>query len=400
MSWYIETIEKLCHDKKTADEAKKIYQIARAHTAAGSGFDLGETSTGLPAVCALLASERLNNTNVTPEAARIATSQSKAKFNKLREHVEKALAAPKPARRKPLGFKSLLLAHCTSTINQRAAKLMDEMEVLVLEKLEGEGNKYGNVSDDEITCAIFIWVCNVILQDRVFHNKSFEERYETDATNMRAFHGFVKACGRGMEAKIREDYAKMVADIQSVSVSPRKSPTKPLRTLPSGDSPQKRKVTFPGAEEGSNLPDSPTKRRKVTETAASSSLVTLESIRSMTSSPIKASPAPSTPRKAKRLPSSPSKSPSKTKMVTPARVLKLSALDVDDASSSSDEEEHELPPRRRFRPVFRDQKQWAICDPRLVKIAEAAAEFNKRMIERHGVPFQDSRHDRDVAMDS
>ncbi|KAJ7747383.1 hypothetical protein B0H16DRAFT_1555799 [Mycena metata] len=396
MSWHIETIERLCHDKKTADEAKKLYQIARAHTAAGSGFDLGETRTGLPAVCALLASERLNNTNVTLEAARIAASQSKAKFIKLREHVEKALAAPKPALRKALDFKSLLLTHCTSTINQRAAKLMDEVEVVVLEKLEDAGDKYEKVSDDEITCAIFIWVCNVILQDRVFHNKSFEERYETDAANMRAFHGFVKACGRSMEAKIREDYAKIVADIPRVS--PRKSPVKPLRTLPSGDSPQKRKVAFPGAAEDSNPPDSPTKRRKVTETAASSSLVTLESIHSMTSSPAKASPAPSTPRKARRLPSSPSRSPSKT--VTPSRALKLSAMNVDDASSSSDEEDHEPPTRRRFRPVFRDQKQWAMCDPRLVKIAEAAAEFNKRMIQRHGVPFQDLRHDRDVAMDS
>ncbi|KAJ6594160.1 hypothetical protein B0H19DRAFT_1246860 [Mycena capillaripes] len=392
MALHAKTIENLCHDKKTSDEAKKLFQTARANTGVGSGFDLGEDRTGLAAVCAYEASQRLNNTNVTFEAAQLASCQSKAKFKRLHTQVVKALDTPKPAKRKPASFDMLLLDHC-SKITRHALLFMNNVEALVTEKLE-EDNKHDDITDDEITCAVFVWVCNVIEKQRLFHSKSFEEKYETDAANMRELNTIIKTvCGRDMEATIREDYTKAVEATKSASVSPRKSPTKPLRTLPSRDSPQKRKVAVPDAEEDLHTPDSPTKRRKVGQ-AASPSIATLDSIRtrSMTSSPVKPPPTPSTPRKAQRLPPSPSKTPAKTLVTrTPTRAVKLIPVATDDVSESSDEEHEPPPPRRRFRPVFRDQKQWATYDPRLAKLAEAALEFNKRMVERHGLPFRDWR---------
>ncbi|KAJ7188058.1 hypothetical protein C8R46DRAFT_1053529 [Mycena filopes] len=393
MSWHTEKIEGLCHDRKTADEAIKIYQIARAHTAAGSGFDLKEATTALPAVCALLASERLNNTNVTLEAARIASCQNKPKFHKLYEHVKKALAAPKAAWQKPLDFQDLLIKHCPE-ISQYAVKVMDKVQDQVDVKLDDEDGSYESITDNEVKCAVFAWVCN-LLRERRFQSKPLEERYETNAANMRVLNAVIKSvCPEDQEAKFREDYARVVASTKSASVSPRKSPIKPLRTLPSSDSPQKRKAAFPAAEEDSKSADSPTKRQKVTEAAASSSSHPMRSLRSTTSSPTKPSPVPSTPRKAQRLLSSPSKSPSKAAIPFGS---KLFAVDAQDASS--DEEEQEPPPRRRFRPVFRDHEQWAMCDPRLAKITATAAEFNKLMIGLHGRPFEDPRHDRDTVMD-
>ena len=52
----MDTINRLCTDPKTNDEAKRLFRLARANTAAGSGFDVGEDRVGLPAVCAYLAS--------------------------------------------------------------------------------------------------------------------------------------------------------------------------------------------------------------------------------------------------------------------------------------------------------------------------------------------------------
>jgi hypothetical protein len=201
---------------------------------------------------------------------------------------------------------------------------------------------------------------------------------------MRKLNTIIASCALDVE-KIRADYDAAAHFTKSASVSPRKSPTKPaLRTLPSRDSPQKRKVTFPDAEEDADVPDSPTKRRKVAP-----GLVTLESIRSMSSSPTKLPLTPSTPRKALRLPS---KSPTKqSATATPSR-----AVDLDANDTSSDEEDYEPPPRRRFRPVFRDQEQWCMRDPRLTELAEAAVKFEKLMIQRHGVPFQDARRDLDA----
>ncbi|KAJ7680500.1 hypothetical protein DFH06DRAFT_420307 [Mycena polygramma] len=375
MAWYAKTIESLCHDKKTIDEAKRLLQAARANTGVGSGFDLGEDRTGLAAVCAFLASQNLNNTNVTFEAAQFASCQTKAKFKKLHAQVGKALETRKRAKREPLSYKVLLVEHYPK-VTRHAVPFMEEAEVLVMEKVDGD--KHDHLTDDEVTCAVFAWVCNVIERKRVFHSKSFVDNYETDPKHMLQLSTIIKTvCGHDMEAKIQVDYAAAVESAKLIIVSPRKSPVKPGRTLPSRGSPQKRKVTLPDVEE-----DSPTKRRKVTPSA---SLVTLESIRtrSMTSSPVK----PSTPRK---LPPSPSKSPTKTPVtITPIRAVKLFPVDDGDALSSSDEEDHEPPPRRRFRPVFRDQKQWEMGDPRLNKLAETA--FHERMVQRHGLPFGNCR---------
>lgn len=204
-------------------------------------------------------------------------------------------------------------------------------------------------------------------------------------------------CGRELGPKIHEDYNTPNVPTKSASTSPRKSPTKPSRILPSRDSPQKRKVIFPDPEDDPHVPESPSKRQKVVPVG----LVTLESIRqtrSMSSSPTKPLPGPSTPRKAPRLASSPFKSPTKPQgPATPSRALKVEAMD-DDASSSEEEDHKPPPPRRRFRPVFRDQQQWAMCDPRLAELAKAAADFNQRMVKRFGLPFQD--HRQDVDMDS
>jgi hypothetical protein len=232
----------------------------------------------------------------------------------------------------------------------------------------------------------------------MFNSKSFEDKYGTDTANMQKLNKAIKnVCGSDMEAKILEDYTKAVAK----SASPRKSPIKRApRTLPSRNSPQKRKVTS-DAEEDTDILDSPTKRLRVTQTLRSApTFDSIRTTRSMSSSPMKPLPAPSTPRKAQRLAASPSKSPTKPPAATPTRRVKLDHTEIHDTPPSSDEEEDEPHPRRRFRPVFRDQKQWAMCDPRLVKLAGVVAEFNKRMVGRHGLPFADSRRDHDVAMDS
>jgi len=174
MAPHTETIERLCHDRKTIDEANKLFLTARANTGAGSGFDLGEDRTGLAAVCAYLASQKsvpfsllnisgvsfrtsLNNTSVTFDAAQLASCQSKPKFRRLIEQVGKAIAARKPARREPPSFDGLVKEHC-SHLSLRAQISMHNVEGLVLAKLD-ESNKS---SEDEITCAVFIWVCNVI----------------------------------------------------------------------------------------------------------------------------------------------------------------------------------------------------------------------------------------------
>ncbi|KAJ6584017.1 hypothetical protein DFH09DRAFT_265269 [Mycena vulgaris] len=401
------TIEKLCHDPKTRQEANNFLVKARTNTAIGSGFDLGEARTGLPAVCAFLASEKLNNTDVTIQAAQVASCQTMPKFRKLVEQVRKALAARKPARRDPLTFESLVKAHCDK-ITKRGVKWMYTVEASLVQKLDADEDEMG--SDDEITCAVFTWVCNVIEGQRLFHTNSFEDKYDDiDTANMRYLAKLIKSiCGRDFEAKIRDDYAKPAVP---AAASPRKSPSKPaLRTLPSRDSPQKRKVTFPNAD--ADADDVPAPARLADKAAESRLLVPrhprvappdAQHVRLPHEAALYALDAPqdpctcpprrlnrrlNLPRKRRRLP------PPLARPKQPPWTLSCPRPTHPTTMTPG------LPPRRRFRPIFRDQQQWALCDPRLVPLAAAAADHTKRMIKRYGVPFQDYRAQADVAMDS
>ncbi|KAK7005669.1 hypothetical protein R3P38DRAFT_3367130 [Favolaschia claudopus] len=381
MSLDTQTIERLTSDKKTIIEAKRILQRALARTGAGSGHDLGESRTGLASVCAYLASQNLNNTSVTFEAAHSASCQTKPKFKKLHESVIKALQAPKPARRKPASFEELISQY-SSRVSLAALPFMKDVEIKVLVKLDIEKN--ATVTDDELTCAVFMWVCNIIEKRNNFHSKTFLESHETNTKRMRHLKvDMDRLCGTDIE-KFRAKYNK------AISKSPRKSPTKPVRTLPSRDpSPQKRKATLLDEQEA-DVSESPTKKRKVGQ--PSDGFVTLESIRASNNSSSPTKP-PATPRKAPRSPASPSKSsPTKVATVGRARVY-------DEAMLSSDEEDPEPRPRRRFRAVFQDQRQWILCDPRLAMLTANAAALKKQMVQRHGLPFQAVRQGLNVPMD-
>lgn len=99
---------------------------------------------------------------MTFEAAQIASCQAKAKFKKLHAQVVKAMDTPKPAKRKPASFSELRLDHCPQ-ITRHVIQFMEKVEILVLEKLEeAKDHKHDDLTDDEIKCAVFVWVCNVV----------------------------------------------------------------------------------------------------------------------------------------------------------------------------------------------------------------------------------------------
>jgi len=208
--------------------------------------------------------------------------------------------------------------------------------------------------------------------------------------------------------------------------SPKKSPSKAtLRTLPSKDSPHKRKVTFPQAEiEGDGYddvdmdllsPETPTKRRKLDSpskftlpvpTKANSSLLRNNSLQSTPSSSrviLGASEDqeeqlshsslsdPSTPRRSQRH----SHLQNHTDLTKPRQKV-TDAMGVDsntNASASSDEEEEEdeLLPPRRFRPVFLDHKQWYGRDPRLDRMWRRGEIHKRGVMELYEHPLEQYR---------
>lgn len=51
-------LESLCRDPETLSQARGILRLAQKKTGPGSGHELGAHTTGLPAICAHIASQR------------------------------------------------------------------------------------------------------------------------------------------------------------------------------------------------------------------------------------------------------------------------------------------------------------------------------------------------------
>lgn len=205
--------------------------------------------------------------------------------------------------------------------------------------------------------------------------------------------------------------AKRTSPIKA-GTTPRRSPTKPaLRTLPSKDSPQKRKAEIPQQPHDEvtsdfdlldtlMVPETPIKKRKLDSPSkstqrispqkptfapvASSSRVTLdievdhghsaeaESINHIVSMNL------STPKRPRPMPTQHDDR----------------AMDVDpavDSPSSSDEDENENHLPRRFRPVNIDHKQWLSRDPRLSRIWKQAEKHKCDLVQLRGHPFEQYR---------
>ena len=74
-----------------------------------------------------------------------------------------------------------------------------------------------------------------------------------------------------------------------------------------------------------------------------------------------------------------------------------STLDLPSSSEESDVED--LPPSRRFRPVYLDCKQWNARDPRLARIWKKAEMHKQALIKQSGHPLDRYSQHGDVEMD-
>ena len=80
------------------------------------------------------------------------------------------------------------------------------------------------------------------------------------------------------------------------------------------------------------------------------------------------------------------------------RSLPVTNTTLDLASSSEESDVEDLPPSRRFRPVYLDCKQWNARDPRLARIWKKAETHTQTLIKQSGRPLDRYRHV-DVEMD-
>lgn len=135
----------------------------------------------------------------------------------------------------------------------------------------------------------------------------------------------------------------------------------------------------------SPLPETPRKRRK-TDLSPSSTLlakpVFSRTPSSTRTAPMKIFPrGPETTTPSISVPSSPLK-----------RSLPVTNATLDLPSSSEESDVEEVPPSRRFRPVYLDCKQWNARDPRLARIWKKAEMHKQALIKQCGHSLDRYRH--------
>ncbi|KAH9891567.1 hypothetical protein C8Q73DRAFT_649647 [Cubamyces lactineus] len=333
-----ELLKRLCHNTDTLEKAKSILHTASIKTAQGSGYELGQGLSGLPAICAYIAAEELGDTDVTEKIAQVASCLKPKVFKTTLNTVKAALSAASasnpstPSKSRRLGYTELLTQR---KIGRKAVVLgwMQGAERTLMANREMR-RKFG-ASYDALTVAVFCWACHLmgvrqrinveaLLEDyRVSQDQFYEitealdelcqdaaQQIKADIASLKSGGSPTKATTASSKIHATPSKPKQATITPNDSIPPTpsrtpsrsstltRSPSKSALRAPSADlSPRKtpshkRKVAFDGALEGVEEADedafnalaTPSKRQKF-------------------SSPMKEGPSAmtSTPRKASRL---------------------------------------------------------------------------------------------------
>ncbi|KAK2465414.1 hypothetical protein APHAL10511_002768 [Amanita phalloides] len=397
---------------ETLELAKAMLREATVKTKPGSGFELGSRTTGLPAICAYIACQRLKTNELTRKTTQIASCLKDADFEKAFHIVEAAIGGNRPSSSKVASYKSICSDYNAN--ESQLAPFFRQTEHALL-RIDGRYNSERMV---EVRYSIFFWVYYLWKSENV-SPKQFSD------DNKLSYKTF-KAIVTTLEAKCKTLRAKIIERAKSQTNSPTKTMStpsnrsrlkQPLRDLPSRDFLQKRRLTSPERATLTDqptldnltarpFPETPTKKRKLENT--SSDIPQKPAISTPLKSILRTSPRKgstiSTPSRVKldvtrferedtpgsdvEIGSGALPAPSFARGQSPPSDGSASGIEPDSAdeldidnsmiddvgSFLSSPSKHRTSTKagpasiRRFRPVYLDLKQWKTLDPRLQAI--------------------------------
>ncbi|KAI0365719.1 hypothetical protein BV20DRAFT_1003672 [Pilatotrama ljubarskyi] len=259
-------LKRICHNSVTFERAKEVLHTASIKTTQGSGYELGQGLSGLPAICAYIAAQELGDNDVTEQIAQAASCLKPRLFKTTLNTVKSALSAAsasaspsKASSSKPSARSvtySALLTEKKIGRKGLVAGWMQDAERTLMANRETRRRFAG--AYDAITVAVFCWTCQLmglskkvdagtLLADYDIPKSQFEEITE-------ALHEFCQDTAQTIEADIASLKAK-------TSKSPTKAasfPSKPTATS-SAKASSKQSVTLPPALVPPAPPRSPTK---------------------------------------------------------------------------------------------------------------------------------------------
>ncbi|KAI9447254.1 hypothetical protein F5148DRAFT_1292335 [Russula earlei] len=299
-------IDRLALRPEVRENARALLRTVQSKTGPGTGYDIGEAKTGLPAICAYIASKSAGYADITQQVAQKASCLAPKTFTATLTTVKAALLSSKtpngsPSKSgdevDPSAYATLIREH---EIGQplRVESWMKEAQaaLIALPRFRKDFASRVAESGAEVRIAVFFWVCRAIKLSTVQH-VPLVDKY---GVSLKVFSRLVKAmedeCSDLKEsicATVREMRQKKAraepprtaslktpssTRSRSQSASPTKSALRNASARPSLADSAKRKVAFSlsdaSASEDDFAPETPSKRPRrtfATRTHASAS---------------------------------------------------------------------------------------------------------------------------------
>ncbi|KAF6748481.1 hypothetical protein DFP72DRAFT_1074100 [Ephemerocybe angulata] len=379
--------EKLGQMQCSAEVYQKALALthkAKVATKPGTGRELGMLSTALVPICALMASEELNSSDVTIDAAQAASCLKKADFNKAQQIIRAALG---------------------SGLN------IEKAETEEAKKLKMKMTK-------DTVCTVFYWVCASAklkelpesadyCKDQAISHKLMAPQCTKLTKNHAALRKRITEETKAKTASRTPSPTKRGA--ATPTATPRRPGRQPQRELLTKESVKKASAAkaagsllpLPIPEEDDSdddegsLPETPTKRRRLDPTTASKS-----SPRSLfppvaSSSRVRLDEEDGVPQTPRRNATLPSRSSPLKRAILPQEEDDVS-MDQDQApeasDASEDEDDDDGDPTNegytRFRPVYVEQRQWNMRGKRVRRLLRLAGQKKAEYFQVHGNPFE------------
>ncbi|CAE6512878.1 unnamed protein product [Rhizoctonia solani] len=156
-------LEKFLPNKTTRLQAESLLRMARLRTAPGTGMSVDEGGIGLPAICALIACERLGDRSFSKEVAQRASCLRPQLFEQtlttvrtvLKEQDNLAPSRSTRSAQRPISYDSLTKKYGANRVDPNIVKDCQRVE-------RGLGVALDDTSgwnDRRITATIFWWCC-------------------------------------------------------------------------------------------------------------------------------------------------------------------------------------------------------------------------------------------------
>ncbi|KAF8885709.1 hypothetical protein CPB84DRAFT_126919 [Gymnopilus junonius] len=173
MSRYAHLLDNFQLSDETRDLAADLIRQAKLRTGRGSGHELGEFDTGLPAVCALLASERLNTGEMSQKSAQAASCLNKKDFQRVYSTVRAVIEELEKEEGVKSTYAKLHEKYNTSGIVEEKLKpYFTEVENELMTLATGYDHRSAM-----FRCLVYFWVCGAAKLKGVPSTVSFAQEH-------------------------------------------------------------------------------------------------------------------------------------------------------------------------------------------------------------------------------